>query len=265
MQSAPATSHDHRTPSRLRGRGGGEHVPVQVGIVVQDGQNGRASGADAKLVVDGLGRSIFLALLRVGHLVGELRAILLFLALFELILDLIPVVHQDHVRVGQPHVPLGDVVEDDGLAIGAEDNLTGGDERIDDHLLVRGRILARAHIRPRSAPRTVGTSFMPHGRRRDAGRGPLGGGRDHGLPTRQRNRYKRGGGGHQDRVILRSGLLQDGIGLYTGRAEVEGLIPGQKEGVRGRVKGDNLIADDRDGKAGTIGNPGDLSGLRLID
>ena len=43
------------------------------------------------------GGGILLALLRVGHLVGELRAILLFFALFELILDLIPVVHQDHV------------------------------------------------------------------------------------------------------------------------------------------------------------------------
>ena len=265
MQGAPATSHDHRTPSRLRGRGGGEHVPVQVGIVVQDGQNGRASRADAKLVVDGLGRSIFLALLRVGHLVGELRAILLFFTLFELILDLIPVVHQDHVRVGQPHVPLGDVVENDGLAIGTKDNLAGGDERIDDHLLVRGRILAGAHIRPRSAPRTVGASFVLHGCRRNADRGPLGGGGDHGLPARQRNRYKRGGRGHQDRVLLRSGLLQNGVGLDTGRAEVDGLIPGKKEGVRGRVKGDNLIADDREGKAGIIGNPVELSGLRFID
>ena len=265
LQSA-AAARDGDSPPRGRARRGrGQHVSVEVGVVVEDGQDRRAPRTDTEIVIHGLGRGVLLTLLRVGDLVRELGAVLLLLGFLELVLDLIPVVHEDHVRVGQPHAALRDVVEDDGLAVRAEDDVASGRERIDDHLLVRGGVVARTHVGARHAPRAVRAAFVANGGRGIAADAALGGGRNRRGSTRQRDRHEGRGCGKQDGIRLRSGQLQDAAFLDSGGAQVELLAARQEESVGLRVEGNDLVADDSHAQLSVLGDAVDPAGRSLID
>ena len=265
LQRATGARDGHRTPCGLAGRAGGQHVSVNVGVIVQDRQDRRTARADAEFVIHGLGRGVLLALFGVGNLVRQLRAVLFVLGLLELVFDLIPVVHEDHVGVGQPYVALRDVVEDDGLTVGAENYFLGALERIDDCLLVVGGVVARAHERARAHPRAVGAALVAHGCCGDAAGGSLGGGDDRGGTALQGDPHQGRGRGQEDGIVRRSGLLEDSARLDACGAEVECLAAGQEEGVRGGVEGDDLVSDGRHRQRRVCGDALDHGGLRLID
>ena len=265
LQGSSRARGGDRTPRRLGGRGRGQHVSVKVGVVVQDRQDRRAPRADAELVIHGLGRGVLLALLGVGDLVGELGTILLLLGFLELVFDLVPVVHEDHVRVGQPHAALGDVVEDDGLTVGAEDDLAGARERVDDLLPVGGGVVARAQVGARSGPGAVGAALVAHGGRGGADGRALGGRGDRGGGALEGDRHQGGGGRQENGVRLGTRLLEDAALLDSGGAQVEGAAAGQEQSVGRGVEGDDLVADDRHGQLGVGGDALDRRGLRLVD
>ena len=265
LQGSSAARDGHDAPLGLLDRRGGQHVTIEIGVVVEDGQDGRASRADAELVVLGLGRGVFLALLRVRNLVRQLGAVLLILVFLELVFDLVPVIHEDHVRVGQPHAALGDVIEDDGLAVRAEDDLARGRQRINDHLLVHRRIVAGAHVRTAAGPRAIRAAFVTHGRGRSAADATLGGGRDRRGAARQRDRHERGGRGEQDGIGLGACLLEDAAGLDAGSAQIDPLVVGQEERVGLAVEGDDLVADDGHAQSRVRGDTLNGRGLGLID
>ena len=94
---------------------------------------------------------------------------------------------------------------------------------------------------------------------------PLRGGRDRRGAARQRNRHEGRGRGEQDGVRLGASLLEDAAFLDTGSAQAELLIAREEEGVRLRVQGDDLIADDGHAQTRVGRDPLDLAGRGLVN
>ena len=249
LEGAPSPRGDDRPEAGAGGRAGGEDVAVGVGVVVQDGQQGGAPGADAELVVLGVGRGVLLLALGVFDFVDEVGGLLLLLGLGELLLDFVPVVDDGHVLVGQPHGSEGHVVEDDGGAVGAEDDFASGFEGVDDVVGVLAGIGARAQVGAAAGPGAVGAAHVPHG-----GGGAPAGARvdDGGLPAFEGHSDEARGGGQVDGVRVGAGLLEHGAGRDAVVGEAVRLTVRQVQNIARGIECDRMIADrrHREGRGG---------------
>ena len=95
---------------------------------------------------------------------------------------------------------------------------------------------------------------MTHGLGGRAAGGALGRGGDRGGGALQGNPHEGRGRGQEHGIGLGTGLLEDAALLHACGAEVERPAAGQEEGVGGGVEGDDLVADNRHGQLGTLGD-----------
>ena len=192
----------------LRERRGRHEVAVGVGIVHEDRKDHGLSCAHPEVVVHGLGRRVVLVAVGCDRVVDVVDGLVLgFFLRLEFRFQLIPVVDQDHVGVGQPQAVLLDVVEDDDVTIGAENSLFGAREGVDDHLPVICVGGAIPHERAGCRPGRIRALVV----RDRAGGVASGGGCRHGrrAPAANGNPDESVGGGEQDLVRLRPGVLED--------------------------------------------------------
>lgn len=243
----------------------GEDVAVRIGVVLEDGQRGGAPRSDAELVVDGLGRGVRLLALGVHDLVGELGGVLRLFGGLEIGLHLVPVVHEHHVLVGQPHGTRPDVVEDDARPVGAELDVTGPLEGVHHHVRVLGGVLADSHVGTRSRPGCVVAALVAHGTRRVARGGVSGGrcGRD--GASVQGNADEGVRGGQQHGIRLRARFLEDASCRHTLGAQVPCAPVGEHQGVGGGVQSHGQRADGGEAELGVGGQALDLGGLHPVD
>ena len=228
-----------RPSCRVAGRRG-EHVAVLVGVVGQHRQNGGAPRAHAEGVVDGLGRVVLLGALGQGlRFAGLGRVVLVGGVLVRLRGDVSPVLDQHELLVGQPHRALGDVVEDDGVPVDAEDGGGGGGEL----LVVPGLDLARALAQElaRSGPCGVHAVAQAHrgGGHAVGGLAVVRGGQGRRSRAVHAHVQQSGAGGHQDGVGGRARLLKSQARF----AQVEGLPAGQVDHSRAALQDDGLLPD----------------------
>ena len=208
LQGSPLAGDTDLPEGGLRERGGRHEVAVGVGIVHEDRKDHGLSRAHPEVVVHGLGRRVVLVTVRCDRVVDVVDGLVLGLFLrLEFRFELIPVVDQDHVGVGQPQAVLLDVVEDDDVTIGAENSLFGAHEGVDDHLSVICVGGAIPHERAGCRPGRVSALVV----RDRAGGVASGGGRWHGrgASAADGNPDEGVGGGEQDVVRLRPSVLED--------------------------------------------------------
>ena len=152
----------------LRGTDG-EDVAVGVGVVVQHGEDGRLAGADAEGVRFGRRRFVGLASVRQHGLLDFVRGVLL--GVVGCLLrrdDVVPVVHQLHVVVDQPHIARVHVVEDHEVPVHPE-RIAGRRAGLGDgNILVIGVVGAVPDIPVRPGPRGMHAAGQLHRGRRHA-------------------------------------------------------------------------------------------------
>ena len=100
----------------------GQDVSIRIRIIVEDRKRSGSTGANTEVVINRIGRSVLLFSLWVCNLIRDLRRVLLLFLLFKLRLDLIPVVHQDHVVFGHPYRSRSGVIENNSSAVCSENN-----------------------------------------------------------------------------------------------------------------------------------------------
>ena len=266
LEGAPAAGGGDGAEARLGGGGGGQDVAVGVGVVLEHGQGGGAPGPHAEGVVDGVGRGVLLVALGVGDLVGGVRGVLEVLLLGELLVDLVPVVHEDHVLVGQPHRARAGAVEDDAGPVGAEDDVgAGGGERVHRHVGGGGGVVAHAPVGARAGPGGVVAAPVAHRGRGHAGVA-AGGRLNRGdLPAVQGHGQQGGGRGDEDGVGVGAGRLEDRAGAHALGAQVAHGAVGQDEGAGVGGQGHGPVTDGGQGQGGGLRQAGDRRGLGRVD
>ncbi len=207
----------------VAGDGGREDVAVGVRIVVQHGQDRGAARADADGVGLGLRGPVGFGPVREdvdGVVVRGLLVLVIGLVLGRD--DVVPVVHQQHVLVDQPHVARIHVVEHHQVPVHPKDVTRRGAGLRHRHRLVLGVVFTVADILVRPGPRGVHAAAQLHRRRR------------HALPA-ERHRCRRRTvqrlgqegfrRGHRDGVRRRTGLLE----LRVLRVRQRQLTPARQE------------------------------------
>ena len=122
LKSSPAAGTRDLPKLRVGDWTSGQDVSIRVRIIVEDRKRSGSTGANAEVVINRIGRSVLLFSLWVCDLIRDLRRVLLLFLLFKLRLDLIPVVHQNHVVFGHPYRSRSGVIENNSSAVCSKNN-----------------------------------------------------------------------------------------------------------------------------------------------
>ena len=122
LKSSPTASTRDLPKLRVGDWTSGQDISIRIRIIVQDRKRSSSTGANAEVVINRIGRSVLLFSLWVCDLIRDLRRVLLLFLLFKLRLDLIPVVHQNHVVFGHPYRSRSGVIENNSSAVCSEND-----------------------------------------------------------------------------------------------------------------------------------------------
>ena len=100
LQRLAATRRCHRSDLRLADRSGCQNITIDVRVILQYRQRGGSAWPDTELIINGVRWSVLVLALRVDNFVGVFRRFLFFFFLVDLLVDLIPIIHERHVHVG---------------------------------------------------------------------------------------------------------------------------------------------------------------------
>ena len=212
------------------GRADGEDVAVGVGVVVQHGKDGRLAGADPEGVGFGDRRAVGFGAVRQDGLLDLVGGVLVRVVRGLLRRDdVVPVVHQLHVLVHQPHIARIHIVEHHHVPVHPEHIARRRGRLRHIHGPVIGITAAVPHILIRPGPRRMHTTTQLHRRRRH----PLPAER-HRLRRRtiQRHLKKRLRRRDRHRTRPRTGLLQ----LRILRIRQRQLTPARQQQLPGRPR-----------------------------
>ena len=122
LKSSPTAGTRDLPKLRVGDWTSGQDVPIRIRIIVEDRKRSGSTGANTEVVINRIGRSVLLFSLWVCDLIRDLRRVLLLFLLFKLRLDLIPVVHQNHVVFGHPYRSRSGVIENNSSAVCSEND-----------------------------------------------------------------------------------------------------------------------------------------------
>ena len=122
LKSSPTASTRDLPKLRVGDWTSGQDISIRIRIIVQDRKRSGSTGANTKVIINRIGRSVLLFSLWVCDLIRDLRRVLLLFLLFKLRLDLIPIVHQNHVVFGHPYRSRSGVIENNTSAVCSEND-----------------------------------------------------------------------------------------------------------------------------------------------
>ena len=122
LKSSPTASTRDLPKLRVGDWTSGQDISIRIRIIVQDRKRSGSTGANTKVIINRIGRSVLLFSLWVCDLIRDLRRVLLLFLLFKLRFDLVPIVHQDHVVFGHPYRSRSGVIENNTSAVCSEND-----------------------------------------------------------------------------------------------------------------------------------------------
>ena len=122
LKSSPAAGTRDLPKLRVGDWTSGQDISIRIRVIVQDRKRSGSTGPNTKVIINRIGRSVLLFSLWVCDLIRDLRRVLLLFLLFKLRLDLIPIVHQNHVVFGHPYRSRSGVIENNTSAVCSEND-----------------------------------------------------------------------------------------------------------------------------------------------